>query len=387
MQVAEPPAVARLFSYKRGDLLVTPRNVERLCFLNASATASASALPVSPDLVSPDLVSPDLVSPDVAFVANGHLCIVRREHLVFDTLMPAPVTSMVWADSALIVGTQQGLYTALLPNNILQHLELPALFPFPAITALRIDRQGTLWIGTEGVGMYSRKAGETAFRPLAVAQTITSLAATREGSVWVGTHSGLVRIKDSKITRFAEEIPTEGIALQDNIIERLQTDDAGNLWVFMAEAVSVFSARQLSGIGVENVIDPHTFNYLGKEGNSVSRVLLKPRQAGDTAVKTSKMYSYFGMPSTTEWIVLSSEGLSLLSSVNLEREHKHGFGDVITQPEGVLRRISFLPMANDSLTRLSLPRDCAFDRDNTLWIASADGLWNVPQSVLRRLGK
>jgi ligand-binding sensor domain-containing protein/signal transduction histidine kinase len=99
-----------------------------------------------------------------------------------------------------------------------------------AITAIVFATDGTLWVGTEGNGLYRFDRGahvqceKVSGLPSSWIRTIYLDA---DGTLWIGTAGGgLSRLKDERIATFTIR---EG--LPDNTISQILEDDAGNLWL------------------------------------------------------------------------------------------------------------------------------------------------------------
>ena len=151
------------------------------------------------------------------------------------------------ADGSLWVGTQHGGVNRRDPGGTISpiiagppphaapSLACPGLAPRgselpPPISSLLRDRDGQLWIGTEGGGLCRLQEGPEASGLSTTlgltGDTVMALFEDREGSLWVATDSGLDRFKDGRYTAFTTR---EG--LTHNAVRSLYLDHDGQLWV------------------------------------------------------------------------------------------------------------------------------------------------------------
>jgi signal transduction histidine kinase/ligand-binding sensor domain-containing protein len=94
------------------------------------------------------------------------------------------------------------------------------------------DREGILWIGTDGGGLnrLTRQfiAGYSEAQGLAgnIAHTVL---ADRTGNIWVGTHNGLSKITNGVITNYQRTETAGGLPLRG--LQSLHEDHSGRLWL------------------------------------------------------------------------------------------------------------------------------------------------------------
>jgi ligand-binding sensor domain-containing protein/signal transduction histidine kinase len=106
----------------------------------------------------------------------------------------------------------------------------PNFAPQHTIIAIAQDRRGTVWVGTEGDGLY-RIVGNAVTRYTEAdglgSSQVRVLHFDPDGTLWIGTASGgLTRLKDGRFF-------TLGVAkgLPDETVSQILEDDAGSLWV------------------------------------------------------------------------------------------------------------------------------------------------------------
>lgn len=106
------------------------------------------------------------------------------------------------------------------------------------VWAIGEDAAGTLWVGTDhGVGMI--RGGR--YVPVAAGELhgpVTSLAAARDGGLWVGTPGhGVFLVRGQEVRRVSG-----GLALDSALVGAMLEDDAGRFWVSAGAVVYQLSA-------------------------------------------------------------------------------------------------------------------------------------------------
>jgi signal transduction histidine kinase/ligand-binding sensor domain-containing protein len=161
-----------------------------------------------------------------------------------------------------------------------------------AITALAVDRSGTLWINTHQ-GMAGMRAGT--FFPVrlpsnVVAREVHQLLASRDGSVWIATFgSGLVRMSDHRFQVWKKE---QGLA--SNEVLALAEDGARGLWVATPAGLQRWdgskflpgpSLEGLSSLVSSLTVDARGTLWVGTEGG----ILYQVREGGLRPVQEASL--------------------------------------------------------------------------------------------------
>jgi ligand-binding sensor domain-containing protein/signal transduction histidine kinase len=98
-----------------------------------------------------------------------------------------------------------------------------------AITAIIPDKNGNLWIGTGGDGLYTIDEGSSQFKKVngLSSDWIRILFLDNQDILWIGTAGGgLSRLEDGQVATF-----TMRDGLLDNTISQILEDDYGDLWL------------------------------------------------------------------------------------------------------------------------------------------------------------
>jgi signal transduction histidine kinase/ligand-binding sensor domain-containing protein len=153
----------------------------------------------------------------------------------------------------LWVGTQDGL--GVWNGRIFRGVRLPAGARSQSVRALLSSSDGTLWVGTEGSGLFRFRDGGfgTAFPPLpGPAEVIWSMVETLgpdgEPSIWIGTAGwGLYRLRAGAWTRWeAKDGLPSGAVLA--IAPARSANDPEALWVGTTEGLALLEAGSVTPV-------------------------------------------------------------------------------------------------------------------------------------------
>jgi signal transduction histidine kinase/ligand-binding sensor domain-containing protein len=128
---------------------------------------------------------------------------------------------------AILAGTREGQLWRLSDGRWLAQTNL---WQTHAIAALVYDKDGALWVGTEGRGLYRFGAGAPAHFTKGkglLSDLIRTLYLDPQGTIWIGTAGGgLARWRDGSIATITTR---EG--LPDDTISQILPDESGRLWL------------------------------------------------------------------------------------------------------------------------------------------------------------
>ena len=113
--------------------------------------------------------------------------------------------------------------------------------PSTNINALYEDSHGTLWIGTldHGVGRFRNDHFDFSSEALGIGnKAVSSFLEDREGNLWIGSANGLTRVAEGKVIAFTM---AEGL-LADKV-RTVSADPGGTLWIGTGKGVQTLDGR------------------------------------------------------------------------------------------------------------------------------------------------
>ncbi len=164
----------------------------------------------------------------------------------------------------LWIGTSGGLYR--MEKNKSPELLHSPLIDDQDITALASDRNDNMWVGTGRAGLIRVKNQNwealTAADGLS-SNSVLSLCEDREGSIWIGTNGGLDQLRDTKFLTFTAR---EGLPHDDTYATLAAKD--GSVYVTTKGGVARFHDGKITVFTTEDGLqnDYGTTLYQGKDG-------------------------------------------------------------------------------------------------------------------------
>lgn len=283
----------------------------------------------------------------------------------------------------------------------------------PAEMAVSIyeDREGNLWVSTEGAGLFCRAAGTTTFRPFPVSKRIRAFAEDAAGALWyAGPELGIGRLEASNVDRTPERLETlngdcllrdrdgnlwagtvgQGLwrisnargrtpkaeplagepGLTNDVVRSLFEDREGNLWVGTQS-------------GLNRVSDASLITMLSdEEVSQAAPTVTATTEDGSIWVGTENgLYRFAG---DLRWRYDRSDGLPTATVTALHRDAR-GTLWVATDPGGLARFTGgkFVPVSLPPHVHLPLLWVIAADSDGSIWLGELTrGLFRTQEGTV-----
>lgn len=162
----------------------------------------------------------------------------RAQAIDTSVLPREPVFSMSpLPDGRILVGTEHGAYVGGPEGFAPVHPGLAAY----AITRLWHDHDGSVWAGTNNNGLARIDAGRLEWLDTGKGlpnNRVLALRRDREGSLWVGTNGGLARVRTAPIHTY-----TRADGLADDFVRATLVDREGGIWIGSGQGLDHLDLR------------------------------------------------------------------------------------------------------------------------------------------------
>lgn len=242
-----------------------------------------------------------------------------------------------------------------------------------AVTALTEDGSGSLWIGTTR-GLVLHRQGDFSNRTQLAHlphERIAALLPAADGGIWVGWSHGLSRVWPDRTEHFGE-----AAGLRNLEVRELHPLEDGRLLVQTASEWQEFEPRQGRFLGARQKyipspgvlsaqpMDGDGFSWVGDaDGISVNRGGTWRRMLEFSKEQPAESIRFYAHPTL---------GLTALVV-------PHG----VYQWDGA----KFRPLTTDTPTWLRRTRAALFDREETLWLGSSEGLLQLQRRSVQVIGQ
>ncbi len=266
-------------------------------------------------------------------------------------------------ESNLWVGTETtGLH-------VLRHQSFRTLPAFSDHIVTAITQTGdTMWIGTNGDGLYRQQAGKTqqlSTHDGLISDVILSLAPGAHNSLWTGTPDGLNHIEAGKIATY-----TSADGLPDDFIRSLLADADGSVWIGTRRGLAHLQNDKVTTYTRANGLQSDLIGALVKINNDLWIATLNGLSRltnGNLTTYTTKaglsgniITSLFEDSHHILWIGTKGDGLSYTTNGIFTSLHR-----------------TDLPLTVDSILE---------DDRGYLWLSSTRGITRVSRSELIACG-
>jgi ligand-binding sensor domain-containing protein/serine phosphatase RsbU (regulator of sigma subunit) len=166
------------------------------------------------------------------------------------------------------------------------------ILPDPNVNAIFKDKTGSMWFGTNaGISRYnpaSRKNPIILYQHKnSVPEDIRFFKEDRNGNLWIGTNGDGVNLFNMKTSKFEEQLYINSILHTDYQVKALEIDHQNNLWIGTNDGVAVGTINQqnftrrtlldsLTVSGITNLYcDPHGDMWIGTDPSGEKPCLIK----------------------------------------------------------------------------------------------------------------
>lgn len=266
-------------------------------------------------------------------------------------------TLFVDRQQTLWIGTQSGLLTY--RNNQFTPVSLPGARGELSISSILEDHAGTIWVGTDSSGLFRimREGVKSLGRQTGLLDDrILSLAEGKDGTLWIVTGRGLNRLRAGQITHVGT---ADGLLSDD--IRAVYIDHADNAWIGTGVGLNRLSAGQISTFTTHN----------GLIGNEVTALF--EDAAHSLWIGTRKGVTRF---SQGKFSSFGSDSVASETDINTIFEDRQGDLWLGTGSRGLicLKEGAFTTLTSaDGLTS-DMILAVLEDRAGNLWVGSDHGL-------------
>lgn len=250
--------------------------------------------------------------------------------------------------------------------------------PYDALEAITIDKEGNIWLGSLGTGLFKFDPATAQFKQYQHSNTdsnslcadwISALITDRDGNIWIGTGNGLDRL-DPKTEKFYHyrSSPNDSRSLTANSIFSIYQDLKGTIWVGTG---TIYGAdKDDPSIGGLNRLDDMNGKF--------TRYVHDPNDS--TSLINNKVRAIYESSDGTFWVGTSGDGLHTMDR-RTGKFTRHTFDP--RNPD----KLSRPPLAGDPYRMITFITE---DKRKGIWIGTTDnGLsyYNPVSKITTRFGE
>src|SRR6201988_171319 len=259
------------------------------------------------------------------------------------------------ANGTVLVGTSAGVQS-LSDDHFSSWTTLPNV-PAANITAIAESKNGYLWFGTLD-GLYGvEKQGATAVTVSLPNNRVSALRVDREGALWIATSGGVARWLNANVETF-----TSAEGLSSNLVLSLFEDREGSIWIGTeAGGLNLLKSKKFNTFTTKDGLPSDLVKAIYQDAQG--GIWIGSQGGGLTLFKDGKFTTWTTRDGLSSDVVLSlagdAQGVIWIGTPDGLNRFKDGKFQVFTFAEGLSN---------------ALVRSVLVDRNGVLWVGTRDGL-------------
>jgi ligand-binding sensor domain-containing protein len=259
------------------------------------------------------------------------------------------------ANGTVLVGTSAGVQS-LSGDRFTSSTSLPNV-PAGNITSIAESKNGHLWFGTLD-GLYGvEKEGATPVQVYLPNSRVSALRVDREGALWIATAGGAARFLNGNVETFTS---TDG--LSSNLVLTLFEDREGSIWIGTeAGGLNLLKSKKFNTFTTRDGLPSDLVKAIYQDAQG--GIWIGSQGGGLTLFKDGKFKTWTTRDGLSSDVVLSlagdAQGVIWIGTPDGLNRFKDGKFQVFTFADG---------LSND------LVRSVLVDRNGVLWVGTRDGL-------------
>jgi ligand-binding sensor domain-containing protein/signal transduction histidine kinase len=235
------------------------------------------------------------------------------------------------------------------------------------VTALLVDRRGTLWIGTRGQGLGRYEHGKLSFLKKIdglSSDNVMALCEDAEGSLWVGTMDGLSQLSDVKFPIFSSR---DGMS--SGSIHSVVSSKNGGLWVGGDVGLAYFDGTNATKYATEPLL-PNPYIKLCFEARNGDVYA----EDGNKNIGMFSQGKLLALQTNSTWATAFGEDAQSVVVAN-------GTGDSLYRIQN--GKLSHYRYTDKSEPNYYWVNNFYTGRDGALWVACKNGIFRLQAGTVK----